>query len=416
MKDKKINYRYLLIIIGAGTLMFTYSIGSTALSFFVAPVTEEFGYTRSLFTLYYSIITIAGVFGMPVVGKSIHRFGVRKVNLISGISSAIGLIGFSLCNSLISFYLVAAFFGFFKPAVILGDTVLIDSWFSEKKGTVLGIVMAGSGVGGVLVSLIVPWSISISGWRRSYILLAILQLILTLIATLLIKDTPQSIGLQRYGQVETYNTKESVTNLTGISYKNALKMPKLYIMYLASVFLSIICGFQQHMPAYFSGLGLNAIKVGSLVSVLMLSMTFAKIIIGLSNDKLGSKMTNFIIYISFFCSFIILIFLNASYPMLLFSMVLFAFGYGSMMVFVPLVTRDIFGEKDFPSIYGITGTAMYVGMSIGTPLWGGVYDITKSYNIGIIASAILIVIIILMYSFALNSKEAGIGSNNSLIS
>lgn len=411
--DEKTNHsRHWLVFSGACLVMIVGALGSTALSFFVTPVTEEFGYTRSAFTLYVSLIAFVGIFTMPVLGRLIGRVGARKLVLLEGILVTLGFIGLSYSTPLISFYLWGAIMGLLLPVNLLAPIILINTWFLEKKGMLIGIAMSFSGVGGLFISMIMPGFIAAQGWRAGYLLLAVGAALFTMpVALLLIRDNPQSVGLKPYGYKESDATaaagqggSEGAQALPGVPYGKALKSPAFFVLYLGILLLSIIMGSVQHLPAHFTGQGFSSAQVAGLMSMFMLSMIAAKILIGILDDKVGT-VVNLILCYSLFLISCILLAVSSAYTFIAVAMVLFSVGFATISIFSAIVTSKAFGPRDYSGIYGIIGTALAVGVTIGTPLWGMVYDKIGTYNLAFYISVALIPVICLSLLFALKSGK-----------
>jgi MFS family permease len=164
--------------------MMSMALTTTALSFFVGPVCRELGFGRGSFTVYYSILTAAGTLASPFLGQIIQQRGLRFVATVSAFWTAAGLMMFSFCRELWMFYLAGAFTGFFGTAcVTLCAGVTVQTRYHGSAASRLtGLVMAGSGVGGMLVSLVLPELIDGWGWRWGYRLTALVWLGLGLCA------------------------------------------------------------------------------------------------------------------------------------------------------------------------------------------------------------------------------------------
>lgn len=399
--------RYFSVTIGACCLMIAISLGTTCLSFFVEPITSELNYERGTFTIYYSLITLLSVFSMPVLGNLINKYGVRKIVVIGGIWCTVGLVWLSFCSSLASFYAAGAFLGLMLfGCTTLAAAIIVNTWFIKKRGTIMGIVMAASGVGGAIFGMFLPNFIIDFGWRNGYLLLAGCMFLFTVPVTLfLIRNKPQDVGLMPYGYIENNMTNvASANDLPGVSYSRALKSSQLYILFGGIVLLASVAAVLQHIPAYFLEKGLTAAQAGALMSVLMIAMIFAKILMGMLNDKLGVIITLGLVLFCYIVAFPLLPSSN-TYLLFVFSMVLMSFGSGSISVMTPLLTGKIFGQKDFASIWGIVSIAGTLGTAIGTPVWGMVYDMTGSYNFGLFASPVVIIITFLLMVFCVKSGE-----------
>jgi hypothetical protein len=68
------------------------------------------------------------------------------------------------------FYLVGFSIGFFSTscAILCANVIVQQSYDSKTASGILGIVMAGSGAGGTVFSLIIPRIIEGMGWRTCH--------------------------------------------------------------------------------------------------------------------------------------------------------------------------------------------------------------------------------------------------------
>ena len=150
-------------------LMLTMSLLSTALSFFVAPVCADLGFGRGSFTLYYSLMVAAGAVSASFLGEYMNRKGTRTVVLVSALWCCVGFWGLSFSSALWMFYIIGALMGFFgSTCVYLAANVIVQQSYSSRHvSAVLGLVMAGSGIGGVVWSNAVPPMLEAFGWRRA---------------------------------------------------------------------------------------------------------------------------------------------------------------------------------------------------------------------------------------------------------
>ncbi|MGE4272530.1 MAG: MFS transporter [Desulfitobacterium sp.] len=400
------NSRHWLVMIGACLIMSAVALGTTCLGFFVKPITTELGYSRGAFTLYVSLITLTSIFALPVFGKQIPKYGIKKLVIVGGIWCSLAFVGLSFAKSLLSFYIAGAFLGVMLFCITsMASIVLVNIWFVAKKGLVLGIVAACSGVSGAIFSMLLPNFIITYGWRNSYLLLAASMFILTVLPALFfITDAPQKVGLMPYGYDATQKIagQSGGTAQTGVPYNKAIKSPQFYILYLGIALCGIILGVSSHLPANFMGNGLTPTQTGSLMSIMMMSMIVVKILEGVMNDKLGSITTTGIIATLAVVAFIIMP--SASFGILSIAMVLYSFEAAFIGIVPPLMTGQIFGQRDYSGIWGIYATAGSVGMTIGTPLWGIIYDVTGSYRLGFYGAAVLAIVVFLL--FFLGKKSA----------
>ena len=193
-------------------LMLTMSLLSTGLSFFVGPVCEELGFGRGTFSWYYSLMVGAGAVSVSVLGGYMNKHGVKMVALVSGIWCCACLWGFSLSTSLWMFYIAGGLMGLFGTSCVYlcANLIVQKSYSSEGASAVLGVVMAGAGVGGVLWSNVTPWAVEALGWRMGYRVLGICWLALTVLSVLVLGKEKQEEFVTHTGSNSQNNSKKAI--------------------------------------------------------------------------------------------------------------------------------------------------------------------------------------------------------------
>ena len=78
-------------------------------------------------------------------------------------------------------------------------------------------------------------------------------------------------------------------------------------------------------------------------------------------------------------------------PLLCLGAAFSAFGMASSTVLVPLVTKRIFGTRDFAPIWSIISMATVLGCALGSPAWGMVYDFLGTYKPAVIIVPFIVI-------------------------
>ena len=79
------------------------------------------------------------------------------------------------------------------------------------------------------------------------------------------------------------------------------------------------------------------------------------------------------------------------------GLVLLAIGMGIYTTLLPVVTRRVFGSREYASIWALITTVGCVGTFVGYPLWGTIYDLTGTYALGLVGAAALLAIAMLAH-------------------
>jgi len=359
-------------------LMLTMSLLSTALSFFVVPVCADLGFGRGSFTLYYSLMVAAGAVSASFLGTYMNKKGVRGVVLVSGIWCGLGFLGLSFSSQLWMFYILGAAMGLFgSTCVYLAANVIVQQSYSSRHvGAILGIVMAGAGIGGVIWSNVVPQVLDSFGWRFGYRMLGVCWVVLALLSVLILgkQELAGAFGNMKGGA------------LSGTSKKDALKSPRFYLAVMLMCILSICSCISQHLPSVLGEMGHDSTQIGIMVSVMTAASAVGTVAEGAICSKLGIKNTMLGVLAVYAVGYILMSLRSGVYVALAFL----AFGSGSIGTLMPVVVRQIFGGREYAAIWSVVISCSSVASFIAAPLWGMVYDFSGSYLPALIAMPVLL--------------------------
>ena len=359
--------------LAAFALMVAMALTTTALSFFVGPVCDDLGLGRGSFTVYYSFLTATGAAAVPVLGQVINKRGVRGILAVASVWVSVGLFLFSLSGKLWMFYAVSAVMGIFGTSCVslCANVIVQQSYAGPKASGLTGLVMSGSGVGGMAVSLVLPGLIEGLGWRWGYRILAVCWLLLGLCALALLGKTELSgsVGHRR-------------TPVDGMTRAQAVGHPALYLLTLVILILSAACGIQQQLPSLLAGYGFSTARVSAMLSFFTAVLALGKVAQGFLYSKMGPHKGGYLIVAVFALSFVLLRVPRLGYP----ALAMLAVGMGCVTTLMPILTRFTFGALEYAAIWSILSTASNVGALIASPLFGFVYDSAGSYEPAMAAS------------------------------
>ena len=358
-------------------LMLTMSLLSTALSFFVTPVCEDLGFGRGSFTIYYSLMVASGAVSASFLGSYMNKKGVRGVIMLSALWCGVCFLGLSFSSALWMFYVIGAVMGLFgSTCVYLAANVIVQqSYSSQHVSTVLGLAMAGSGIGGVIWSSLVPGLLERVGWRISYRILGLCWLALALLSGLILgkRETAGTIG-------------HAKNNDSGTSKKDALRSVRFYLTVAVMCILCCASCISQQLPAVLEELGCQGSQIGLMISVMTAAAAVGTILEGVICSKLGIFRTMVLILLLYALGYGMMAMRTSLYA----ALVCLAFGAGSIGTLMPVMVRVIFGGRDYAAIWSVVITCSSVASFLATPVWGMVYDVFDSYMPALVAMPILL--------------------------
>ena len=291
MGKKKLDYKWIVVALSFVMVMTALGFCSSIKGKYVAPVSTVLGIDRSqyLFTNTFRSVTTA-VLNL-FFGTLIAKFGNKKLICAGFIS----LISSCLLNSFATnVYMI------YGGGVLLGlglawtTTAMVSSvvnkWCKENKGTIMGLVLASNGIGGVIAAqTIVPIINSgDEGFRTAYRVVAcILSAVLVLIV-IFFREKPKNFS----GTTEVTKKKGRGQSWVGISFADARKTVYFYVA-IACILLTgfVLAGVQDisydHMEV--SGVDLEFITL--IMSAHSISLAGFKFLTGFLYDKLGLRKT-----------------------------------------------------------------------------------------------------------------------------
>ena len=171
---------FLGVAIGVSSLYF-YSLGV-----FIKPMAAEFGWTRGQASLGALVGTAAAAAAIPI-GRLVDRFGGKRVGLISLALLALGFFALGTATAGLASFLLLTFIVSLVTAGSspIAFTRLVVTAFLRFRGIALGLVLAGTGTGAILIPALLTPYVAEHGWRSGFMALALVVAALTPIVALL---------------------------------------------------------------------------------------------------------------------------------------------------------------------------------------------------------------------------------------
>lgn len=374
----------------AFTLMMAMSLTTTGVSFFVTPVCDFLQVGRGSVSLVYSLIVLGGALAASFEGKLAQKHGVRPLMIVSAVWTAVCFGLFALSQKLWMFYAVALLMGpFAHGCAMYCATVIVQQTFTGKAvAGVTGLVMAGSGVGGALTSVVVPLVMDALGWRAAYLSAGVLWLVLVIAAILLL---PRQ-------KAARHEDAADAASREGMTYREAMRSPQMVLMMGAVVLITGANMVQQHLPAIATDMGAQATQVSAMLSAVTILLAVGKVFQGWLYAKVGVVKGGWVT-LGFFAVSLLLIMWNGN------TLPSVAIGMGVLTTITPVAARQIFGAKEYAAIWGVLSAVQQISGCVSTPLWGAVYDAAGSYAPALIGFAAACIAAQLLLSAAMRRAK-----------
>jgi MFS family permease len=269
----------------------------------------------------------------------------------------------------------------------------------------------GLAAGGLAAPLMVR-IIDSYGWQNTLVYLSLGILILGIPLSFLFRHRPEDYGLLPDG-VTSEENKIAVGRDFGTVVGKALRMPAFWCIGLAS-FMQIapLQAVALHMMPHLTSIGLERTEAALAISVFSLVSIPARLAYGILADMFPRKY----IWVASLALTALGLFIfsrldgSSIAPVLLFAVIHGLAAAGSTALRAPMV-REYFGVKNFGAIFGLLSIFVMMGVVVGGPLAGWVYDTRGTYGpIWLVFSVINLaatVLILFMPGSARSSPEAG---------
>lgn len=408
LTKRKFDYKWM--ILGICFLMTFVCLGfcSSNKGLYLTAITEALGIKRSLFSINDSCRFVASAVINLFFGTLVERFGVRKMTAFGFVSLIASTLIYAYATNIFVFYIGGTLLGIglaFTTTTMASS--VIRRWFKKDIGKYTGIVFAANGIGGAVAAQIASPMINEEGnpfgYRTSYLVVALILLVVGVLAVILLRERPQNEV-----PVVSTTTKKKVSNETfyGFKYEQAKKRPYFYlsaIMVLLTGF--ILQGITGVYAAHMKDVGLNAGYIATAASVFSLSLTASKLVVGTLYDRFGLRIILILCQGSTVLAFLAMVFLSPSASGMVLAMV-FAVFYALALpletLVIPLIVNDMFGVASYDKILGIFCAMNYTGYALGAPIVNLCYDIFGSYKPILLAFSLLMIPICVGFQFVIS--------------
>ena len=412
MKKPNIFYGWWVVV---GTALLLAVLGPAAVAvanIYQSPIVTQYGITNSQFAISNSLVLGVGVFLSPLVSKRLSGDNFKRNYIIGLIIYALAYVGYGLTTDRFVFYFLSLFVGFGSlSTTIIPASILISNWFVEKRGLALSLAFSGLGIGGIVFSQLVTFLINTFNYQVAYVIYGSLMLIIGLpIILFLIKVKPEDMGLTPYGKEDSVNVESDRTIDTKEvkpTSSGSILSTHFILLLVGAMLIGIVnnSGFGQFPPVLANMHG--DATAAAIISVYSGIGIIGKIALGHIHDRYGAIKST--IYATSLLALTYFAMLFSEQLVIAYVMaILFGLGNAIGTVLPPLITSEIYSDKNYSLAYGYVNSGVQLGMTIGSLYAAGVADFTGSYNyswMSIIVFSLLIgVLWVTAYKKAQTSK------------
>jgi len=358
-----------------------------AFGVFFKPILTEFGWTRAMTSGAFSLSMILhGLLGI-VMGRLTDKLGPRRVMALCGFLLGLGYLLMSQIGAVWQVYL---FYGVIVGIGMGGAWVPLLStvarWFTKRRSMMTGIVLAGTGIGGLIAPPVANQLIVTYDWRISYIIMGSIVLVVVVLAAQLLRRDPAQMGQVPYGGKQ--GGEQGLEGGTwGFSLREAVYTRQFWLVFVMDLCLGF-CMFAiiVHIVPHATELGISAGSAANILATIGGMMIVGRVVLGSAADRIGNRQIFIIGFILVSAALFWLVPAMEMWRLYLFAVV-FGFAVGGMGPSESPLIAGLFGLSSHGLILGVIALGFTIGASSGPLLTGYIFDVTGSYQAAFLVSA-----------------------------
>jgi len=346
---------------------------------FLTPVSEELGVGVGTLSLYLSVMSVVTVLWLPLAGKLVNRYPVRLLAPAAAALQGLSFAAYGLQNHVVGWYLLAIpqAMGAAILVNLLGP-VLLNRWFPQNTGAVLGLLMSFVWLFAAVLQPTASWLMEAEGWRLAYITIgAAAFAVEAFAALLLLRDRPAST--ERMEAEQAHPEKQSAYDVE-IPERVAVRSASFVLLLIFMIAMTGTAVFTQHIPTYGAALGYSLTQVGAAMSLSSIGSALGAVSIGLICDRAGGLRTCQGIIGLWFAAVFGFLFSGAGFGVFAASAFLHGVAGSGVTVLAPILTLTFYGKKDYEKIYAKVAMGAPLASILLVPAYGFVYDAANSYS------------------------------------
>jgi MFS family permease len=406
IETPKDRYGYVIVLVAFLVMVIAWG-ANYSFGVFFTPLLREFGWTRAITSGPFSVAILLEGFGGMFMGRICDRFGPRSVVTVCGVFFGTGYILMPRVSAPWHLYLT---YGLLVGIGLSGTYVPLSStvahWFKKRRGLMVGIVSSGIGAGTLIISPLANNLISRYGWRFSCLLIGVMALILMVVFAQLLRFPHSDLNRKGMRAVEP-QVHGKHGSMSQAHVREALRdghfwmLCTILLCWGTTVFVILV-----HIAPYVVELGYSAAQGAEILALFGGTVFFAKIIVGIAADRIGSRHTFVTGLVCMTAGLLLLLVSHSSWSLYLFA-VIYAFGYGCGSVMMPVIVAEMFGLLSHGILLGVVNFSACIGCAIGPVTAGWLFDRSGTYHEVFVLTTILSIITLAMGFFIRRKSPVG---------
>lgn len=349
------------------------AFGLASIGLFIEHFEALHGWTRTQMSAAVSIMMVCTAFSLPLIGRLVDRFGVKRVMAPSIVAMGLCLFALPFAQALWQFILIYIGIGTVAAGSnAIGYLRVLAGWFDRSRGLAIGIAGSGTGLGFAYVPIVTQTLIDKFGWQAGYFGLGLIMVCVTLpLVLIFLREAPAEVQ---------DDLVESPASMVGKSLREAMAVRDFWV--LGAIFVTaamVLYGLIPHLVPLLTDRGFSSSVAAQVAAAFGLATFVGRVLIGYLVDKFDARRIALIFLALSALSLPLLSFDLPVWGLVLVGVMLGA-SLGAEVDMLAYLTSRYFGLRCFAQIYGVLMGAVMLSMSIGPVLFGAAFDLSGSYT------------------------------------
>lgn len=351
-------------------------------SLYVVPVTAALGFSRTQFTMVFSIRSVVQLVGNMLYGRLYRRFRVRPLMAAGAVFLVLGYVVYAQAEQLWMFYFAAGVVGIATSLISSSSmTIILNSWFDRSAGMIFGVIFTGSSIGGAVLSSVTGQMIQRLGYSGSYLFTAALA-------------AGSAVPVLVFARERSDYTRPDVPDAP----KPDEPFWGLPVVRMALVLCFVIgltvYPLEASISAHLTDRGFPAEFGANMLGAALLISAIGKVLLGILYDRWGLKTAVVAGAGCFSAGALLFIAVHSRWMAYVFVFV-FGLSIAEITTLAPFLAKSILSHDGYSRYIGVFTATLAAGNTIGFSVMSSMFDRTGSYT------AIVLIQIVLALTAAL---------------
>ena len=377
-----------VVVVASGTAMFARMAPNiTTLTIFIHPLSQEFGWSRTLISGSVSAGALAALVLSPAVGWCIDRFGARPVLVISVLVLGMTMTSMAWATLPITFYVAfASARVVFHTSAPIGASTVSARWFIAKRGRAIGVIFLWGAIGGLVFTVLSAEMIDHFGMKTAWIVIGLVVFGVSLAPCLfLVVERPEDMGLLPDNASRAKDERDSVKTVASgdedsWTLSEAMNSKSFWILFFMGMAMFCVnTGTNVHIGAYYRDQGMTMTLAAIAISFSWIVSAIGSLAWGWVLEKIQARWAYSMVFVILGVSTLYLLAVDSTAGAFVASGLIGCVSGGSNVV-ISILYADYYGRNSLGRIRGVSETGVLIGQAVGPLLAGILFDTRGSYS------------------------------------